>query len=605
MMEIVEKMSMEEFVRLCNRLVGEMGFKIRNSVYRENIAVFDAYMPIPGKSLHYVIIFLRKPKVTREEIMDLIDVESVEIRWMIITTGEFVNVENMGDEVTLMNGKDFERLLEEFGIKEEFMREERGKEAREGRYLPSAGELESMLDWARQFLQEGNYDRAIEYVDRALKIKKTPEAQKIKARILHRMGKYQEAVSIITNLLEEDVKDDEAWMIFGEILEDMEDFDEAEQAYGQCVHFNPMNVSCWINRGNVLLSLEKYEEALICYDRALALKKDLPAIWNNRGVALKYLGKYDEAIRSYNTAIKFDKNFADAYLNKAYLYFDLKKYEEARNALADYLRLKEDARGYILLAKIYMKRNMKKDAKKAIKKALEIEPGNQEARELLDKIEGKSMELKEYESVREILENEINILSKDIGDDFEKDLVRAREYFNKGQISKTLEIILDILQCYYSGQMEEIKNALINNTRRLLELASVKMESLQDMEPKELDTLGRELMKKIILCREGKEEVSEYSKGYPHLLYEEKRWDELKRFGNEIAENAIGLRYLKARKYEKAEEHFKNALAKSPDFYEAEINLAYAYFKKGHRRKAMAYLKHLGLEDIVNEWKDK
>jgi len=595
MIEAVEKMNMEEFVRLCNRLVSEMGFKIRNSVYRENIAVFDAYMPIPGKSLHYVIIFLRKPKVTKDEILDLIDVESVEIKWMLITTGEFENVD-LGDDITLMNGKDFERLLEEFGLREEFTRLERGKEAREGRYLPSAGELESMLQWAKEFLKEENYDKAMEYVDKALKIKSTPEGMKIKARILQKMGRYEEAVGIITKVLEENVKDDEAWLIFGEILDDMGDLDEAEQAYGQCVHFNNLNISCWINRGNVLLTQEKYQEALMCYESALALKKNLPAIWNNRGVALKYMGKYDEALKSYNTALQYDPKFADAYLNKAYLYFDLKRYEEARNALADYLKLREDARGYLLLAKIFAKRSMKKEAIEAVKKALKLEPANQEAKDLLEKLEGKNRELKDYEEIKKILKEEIE-KTKLQGENVEKKVKRARENLEKGNVARALKEIIEARELVYSQSMAEIKNVLHKNTQRLLELAEMDVEDIEELEPKELNALGLEAMKRIILCpREEEKKEEKYPRGYAHILYEEKRWDELKRFKSEIAENAMGLRYFKAYRYKNAEEYFKNAFFKTPEFYEAELNLAYTYLKNGKERKAKALFRHLGLE---------
>ena len=595
MIEAVEKMSMEEFVHLCNRLVSEMGFKIRKSVYRGNIAVFDAYMPIPGKSLHYVIIFLRKPKVTKDEILELIDVESVEIKWMLITTGEFEE-EDLGDDITLMDGKDFERLLEEFGLKEEFTRLERGKEAREGRYLPSAGELESMLQWAKEFLNEENYEKAMEYVDKALKIKSTPEGMKIKARILQKMGKYEEAIRVITKILEENVKDDEAWFIFGEILEDMGDLDEAEQAYGQCVHFNRLNVSCWINRGNVLLSQKKYQEALMCYDKALALNENLPAIWNNRGVSLKYLGKYDEALRSYNTALQFDSKFADAHLNKAYLYFDLKKYEEARNALADYLRLKEDARGYLLLANIFAKRNMKKDAIEAVKKALELEPGNQEARELLDRLEGRSRELRDYEEIKKILKEEIEKMNVR-EENAVKKIKSARENLERGNVARALREIIEVREHTHSQNVAEIKEALYRNTQRLLELANMNVENLGELEPKELNALGLEAMKRVVLCsKEEEKNVEKYPRGYAHLLYEEKKWNELKKLNNEIAENSLGLRYFKARKYKNAEEYFKNVFFKSPDFYEAELNLAYTYLKNGKERKAKALLNHLELE---------
>jgi len=154
--EIVENMSTEEFAHLCNRLASHMGFKIRKSVYRGATVVLDAYMHIPGNALHYLIVFLRKEKVSREELMDILFAEeTVELRWMIITTGQFEDdAKSLGNEnVSLMEWNDFERLLTNFGLKEELMREKRGKEAREGRFLPSVGELDSMLQWAEEFLR--------------------------------------------------------------------------------------------------------------------------------------------------------------------------------------------------------------------------------------------------------------------------------------------------------------------------------------------------------------------------------------------------------------------------------------------------------------------
>lgn len=339
----------------------------------------------------------------------------------------------------------------------------------------------------------------------------------------------------------------------------------------------------------------------MCYDKALALRENLPAIWNNRGIALKYMGKYDEALRSYNTALQFDPKFADAYLNKAYLYFDLKKYEEARNALVDYLRLKEDARGYLLLANVFAKRDMKKEAIEAVKKALELEPGNQEARELLDNLEGKSRELKNYEEIKKILREEIEKISVQ-DENIERKIKNARENLERGNIAKALKDILEAKELVYSQSIEELKDVLYQNTERLLDLANMGVENLKNLGPKELNALGLEAMKRVILCpKEEERKEEEYPRGYAHILYEEKRWNELKKFKDEIAENALGLRYFKARKYKNAEEHFKNAFFKAPNFYEAELNLAYTYLKNGEERKANALLKHLGLEEYFKK----
>ncbi len=611
MREKIENMTMDEFFKLCNRLVVEMGFKIRNSVYRDDTVVFDAYMPVPGKSLHYVVIFLKRPKVTREDVLDLIDLETVEIRWMLITTGVFEGVDDLRgrEDLTFMDWNDFERLIVEFGLEEELTRKERGKEAREGRYLPSAGEMASLLQWARDFLENGTYDKALEYVENALRIKPTTEGKKLKARILAALGRAEEAISILTSILEDNVKDDEAWLILGQILEEEGDLQEAGEAYSQCVRFNSRNLACWINRGNVMLSMEKYSEALLCYEKALEIRRDMPALWNNRGVALKYMGKYDEAMRSYNAALKIDKNFAEAYLNKAYLYFDLKRYEEARNAVMEYLRLRRDSRGLILLARIYMRRSMRKDARETLQEVLEIEPGNQEAIELLDKLEGRTREVKEYGRIKSMLSEELSTLEstqktalvedRDLGSLFEN----VKREIEKGNISNACEGIMRILDGIHGRELKNLKDALHLNTKRLLEIAGMEVpENMDELSPKELEILGEEAVKRAMLTEEKTTRGQSVPEGFAHLLFEESRWKELKGMEDKYAHNALGLSYLRARKYKLAEEHFKRAWMLDRGFREAELNLAYAYYKRGDIRRAMALLKHLGYEEYLKKW---
>jgi len=643
MRDEIEKMGMEEFVHLCNRLVMEMGFKIRNSVYRENIAVFDAYMPLPGKSLHYVIIFIRKPKVTKDEILDMIDVETVEVRWMIITTGEFEDVDDLRgrDDITLMEGGDFERLLREFGLAEEMSRPERGKELREGRILPSVGELESMLQWAQEFLENENYEKALGYVDDAIKIKPIPSALKLKARIFHRMGRYEEAISILKEVLEANIEDDEAWLLLGEVLEDMDDYEEASEAYTQCVRFNHRNMACWINRGNVMLLLEKYQEALMCYEKALSIRRDVPSVWNNRGVVLKHLGKYDDALRSYNIALEIDPNFADAYLNKAYLYFDLRRYEEALNAVEEYLKRREDVRGYVLLARIHIKRNLKKEAKDALKKALEIEPANQEARELLDRLEGRGREERElkkmkerFKTLQEILYGEIENLRKKyaslgIAEGKIEDMIKeTKDLVDAGEVEKAFTKLISLINEIHTLEMKSLKNMVERDTSMLLELADMKVDNIQELSLKEMELLREDAMKRIMISKieEGGEhggggmdmeelrklereilkEISpEEFEGLAHILYEEEMWKELRKLKDEYAYNALGLKALRDKKYKRAVEYFSKALGKNPSFREAEFNLAYALLRRGEGRRAKALLKHMGLEDYLEKIKEK
>ena len=500
MMGIIDKikrMSIDEFAHICNRLVGEMGFRINNSVYRGDTIVMDATMPVPGETLRYLIIFLRKDKLNRSDVEELIDFESVKIRWMLVTTGDVdekareILPDNM--DIEILDGNDFERLLREFGLTESL---EEKKE--EGRYLPSLGELESLLQWAEEFLKNENYEKSLEYVDKALKIKTTHKGLKLKSKILYAMGKYDESIAILKRILGENVEDDESWFLLGNILESMGRVDEADESYAQCTKFNHRNVGCWINRGNIMIGKEKYDEALLCFENALKVRQDLPEVWNNRGVVLKQLKKYDEAMRSYNAALKFDQKFAEAYLNKSYLFYDMRRYEEAENSVREYLKLREDVRGYLLLSNIYMKRKLYHEAEMAVRKVLEIDPTNMEARKILRKITGgKAKDIER--DIKMAIEDLLNMLPEESFGEVRKIIEEARKYSEKGNVEKArdkLEEAKDKIKEY--SDKEKLKSVIIEDIISLSkDLGEVPPENLDEMALEKLKEYRMKLVKKF------------------------------------------------------------------------------------------------------------
>ena len=495
MLEKIKNMKIDEFAHLCNRLAREMGFRIRNSVYREDTVVMNAAMPVPGKEMHYIIIFLRKERIAAKDIRELVDFETIQIRWMIITTGEIeesarkIIPKNM--DISLMDGREFEKLLKDYGI----IREEEKKEIS---YLPSVGEIDNLLSWAEDFYNHGNYEKALDYVNRAISIKSTPKSQKIKVRILHAMGRYDEALSILKALLEGNVKDDESWFLLGSILESMGREDEAEEAYGQCVRFNSRNLGCWLNRGNILFSEEKMDEALICYENALKIRQNMPQVWNNRGVVLKHMGKLDEAMRSYNAALKYDEKFADAYLNKAILFYGMRRYEEAENSLVQYLKLKEDPQGYVLLANIYLKRQLLSKAEESAKKALQIDPANIEAKKILRKVYGGKVQDIEIELKRGI-EDILNLLPEEEMEPVKDVLKDAKELVRKGEFQEAkakLEEARSKIRQFVDER--KLKDTLISDIIELSAEGDVNIpEELDEMSIDELSTLRRELIHKL------------------------------------------------------------------------------------------------------------
>ncbi len=498
--ERIKRMPMDEFYRVCNRLVREMGLVVKNGVYREDTVVIDASMLLPGGEIRYVIIFLKKDKFTADDLKELVDFETLQIRWMIVTTGEIdksaYEAIPDGMDINLLDGKELEKMVKEYGILEE--------EKKEGSYLPSVGKLDDEISWAEEFLKNKNYEKALEHVNEALRIKQTNRAKKLKARILGEMGKYDEALSLLKEVLVENVQDDDSWFILGSVLENMGRIEDAEEAYGQCVRFNSRNLGCWLNRGNILFSMEKYDEALLCYENALKIRQDLPDAWNNRGVVLKYMGKYDEAMRSYNAAIKYNPEFAQAYLNKAILFYEMRRYEEAENFAYQYLNLEKGNEGYLLLANIYMKRQMLGKAEEMAKKALEINPGNVEAREILRKIHGGKAK-----DVGDEVVNSINSIMASVPEEMEESrraLLEAQEYARAGEFEKVKEKLQEAKELMRNYADENIvKNAIIEDILEIAQEGEEPVpEGLESMALEDLRLLRSNLIRKI--KRKGSEE---------------------------------------------------------------------------------------------------
>ncbi len=125
----------------------------------------------------------------------------------------------------------------------------------------------------------------------------------------------------------------------------------------------------------ILLKERKFEEAIEILKRYAKDKYCFAFILLGRIYEGKYPGFKEVSLRE---AIKFYKMGAlnqcpEAYYRLAYLYYYLGKIKEAENYCLKYILVrKEQAKGYILLTRIYLKLGEKEKAAKALERAVEI-----------------------------------------------------------------------------------------------------------------------------------------------------------------------------------------------------------------------------------------
>jgi tetratricopeptide (TPR) repeat protein len=143
--------------------------------------------------------------------------------------------------------------------------------------------LKEIILKGNEHLYKQEYNEAIEYYDKALKIEYNNfDLWFNKGYSLNRLGKHEEAI----------------------------------ECYDKAIKINPNDADAWTNKSAALNSLGKYQEAIESCDKAIKINPNDALAWSNKGSALVKLGKYNEAIECYDKALKIDPNYTLAQEDK-------------------------------------------------------------------------------------------------------------------------------------------------------------------------------------------------------------------------------------------------------------------------------------------------
>ena len=302
-----------------------------------------------------------------------------------------------------------------------------------GRETEGKGALESLLnaypDYGRAHndlgvlcYNEGNKSEALHHYEKAAQIEPFNDTylKNLADFYYVEAGRMGEALQIYVKLLETNPTDIETLSILGQICESMEKTDDARVFYNKVLALEPWNMDArerldGLGRaedGNLRVNFHADErpvesvesmyrdaQELIRINRKVdavsALEKlvaswpehaiahnDLGALYFDVGDKEKTLHHYEKAAALQPRNFAFQKNLADLY------YVTLGRTEEA---LEIYLRALEvnstDIETLLITGHIHVSLNSFADAKAFYNKALEIEPWNVDAREILEQLE--------------------------------------------------------------------------------------------------------------------------------------------------------------------------------------------------------------------------
>ncbi len=335
---IINDMPQDEFEALTTQLLKEMRFNIKDSEFTNKHLDYEATRDDDKEERRFFIRAVRgQRKVGPDELQMTVGKRKgdKELSPVYISTAGFTeDADKYADmlNVSLADGEKLTLLLKKFNMADDLEKEQNQRIlVQDGdRFLPSIDELENNMRWGNDFYGTGNYRKAIEYYDAALRMKSQYDlAWLMKGNALTALGLNEEAIHCFKKVLEFNPESEEAWYNLGATQYHLGKFEDEIACYDQALALKPDYSKAWNNKGATLHQLGKFEEAILCYDKVLRLEPDNVQVLNNRGVALKNLEDYDEALKSFDKVLRKKDDYLDAWLNKGILLHDMERYEDA------------------------------------------------------------------------------------------------------------------------------------------------------------------------------------------------------------------------------------------------------------------------------------
>lgn len=380
-----------DFRRLCSKLMEEMDFSIKSSRTSGDQLLMEAERKPEGEEALNYVISVKRGSVQPEDIQELVH-QKKDFNGMFISTHTFSEDalsygETLGIE--LVDGDSLVQLLRRFSLLEGIQRKRDVDllEKEGARFLPSVGELENLMKAGVSALRRGNLEVAMGYADRVVNLKPNYDlAWALKARILEKMGHWDEALQAYKKALLCNIEDVELWLGLGLALFNLERHDEEMEAYDQALKIDENFTKAWLNKGATLHKLERYEEAIECYDQVLKRDPKDAEVLNNKALALKAMGDTKTALTFYTRAVEANPEFIDARLNKVLLLQELGKSKDLLKELDAILEMRPGkVKMWFFKGSTHFELKQKKPAVAAFEKVLELDPEYEGAKKMLSR----------------------------------------------------------------------------------------------------------------------------------------------------------------------------------------------------------------------------
>jgi tetratricopeptide (TPR) repeat protein len=313
----------------------------------------------------------------------------------------------------------YQSAIREFGPDASVIARKAGILHKQGKFAEEVGLLLELLKTdgnnpllscrvADAYLCMRRYSDALEYADRAMQSDPgSPSHMTLRGRILMATQQYAEAERSVDVALTLSPKDATALELKGELLMVEGNFASALDVLNGALAAGICTSNIYRFRGDCLMHIEKFQEALDSYGKAAKMEPGRTDILLGKGICEYSTGKYSSAVMTLNELTRKEHENAKAW---CYLGLSLSRQgltSEARKALEEAVRIEPELPPALLeLAKMHLDDCLYVKAKELFAKVLEVEPGNEEAREKLELCISKERRLKSEQNAKSLLKLE-------------------------------------------------------------------------------------------------------------------------------------------------------------------------------------------------------
>lgn len=239
---------------------------------------------------------------------------------------------------------------------------------------PAHGECS--LNLARALRAAGKLEAALDVTEQALKVSPDdPNWLSIKTSVLSDLGRADEAVVILDQLLLKHPKQAEAWLDRGLIFQSQGNWIAALESYQKARASNPTIASHHLHEAQALLVLNRNQEAREAFDRVVQIDANMVAGHLGRGMAMLRLHNVVGALLSGDKARQLDPNSAQAHYILGCGEAELGHLEQGLSFLDEALQRDADhADTHFAKGEILQKLNRYEEAAQLFTRARELNP---------------------------------------------------------------------------------------------------------------------------------------------------------------------------------------------------------------------------------------